>query len=206
MDSKEIKAKIKEQGWIRANAMFELLGSPKEHVEKVIKAYVGKLKENKKSIIAIKEYYSKAEEKEGGLWSTFAECELLIDKLDTLNWMCINFMPASIEILEPDSFTFQGRELVNWLNDMLSKLHEVGTMTRQASSDNKLLMKNINALLRNYILTLLKQGPIGAEELSKSIGVGLKELEPLFEAMIEEKTLLKDGDKYVRGEKRPGKK
>jgi hypothetical protein len=197
MDAREIKNKINDEGWIRVNIMFELLGSPKEHIGKVIKAYIDRLKQNKEVLFMIKEEYGNVEEKEGGLWSAFAECEALVKNLETLHWICINFMPASIEILEPGKFSFQAREIMNWLNDLLAKLHEIGTKTRQATADNRLLLKSINALLRNAVVLCLKKEPMGAEEISKNVGVAPKELEPLFEAMIEEKSVEKKEDKYV---------
>ncbi|MFH1212270.1 MAG: hypothetical protein V1659_05085 [Candidatus Woesearchaeota archaeon] len=198
MNEKEIKLKIKEQGWIRINTMFELLGSPKEHVEKVIKGYIEEIRKNKEFIIITKEEYGDTVEKEGGLWSVFAECEMIIKNLDTITWLCINFMPASIEIIEPTKFNIDARELVNWTNDLLSKLHEVGASTRQSTSERDMLLKNINALLRNFILSSLRSGPLAAEDISKYIGVPAKELLPLFDAMVKEKSIKKQGEKYSR--------
>ena len=54
---------ISEKTHIRCKIIVEILGKPKEHVEKTIRMYVDKVK-NDSDVIVLKTDFSKAEEKE----------------------------------------------------------------------------------------------------------------------------------------------
>ncbi|MFH1589999.1 MAG: hypothetical protein ABIB43_05515 [archaeon] len=196
MKSTEIKRKMSEEGYIRAIVVFEVVGNPKEYVETALKKHIEKLKLDP-NIHIIKEDIESPEQQEQ-FWSTFAEIELLIKNLEKFTWMCMNFMPASIEILEPDSLTFKGRELTNWLNDLLAKMHEIALVSQQVGQQSKAMLKNINAIVRNAILICVDAKITNVNEISKKIGVAKKDLEAVFDAMIKEGTIKKKGKGYTR--------
>ncbi|MBC8495454.1 hypothetical protein H8D36_04835 [archaeon] len=196
MDKREIKIKIAEEGYIRANIIFEVIGNPKEYVEKAIKTHIVKLKKEE-DIEVINEFVEKAE-KQDEYWSTFAEIELLVKGLDKFNWLCLNFMPASVEILEPNTLVFKPRNLTGWLNDLLSKSHEISALSQQLGKQNKMILQNINALMRNTILICLDAKITDPKEIAKKIGVKEDDLAPLFEAMLKEGSIKKEGKKYAR--------
>ncbi|NQU98121.1 hypothetical protein HQ533_01525 [Candidatus Woesearchaeota archaeon] len=196
MTSKEIKIKVKEEGYIQAIAVFEVVGSPKEHIQRALQAHLDKLV-NDKDIEVIKTHVEDPE-KQDTYWSTFAEVELLVKGLDKFTWMCMNFMPASVEIMAPEELTFKGRELTGWLNDLLAKLHEIGVLSQQVGQQNKALIKNINALIRNSVLTCIDAGINNKSGIAKKVGVSEKDLKPVFEAMIKEGKIKKSGKKYSR--------
>ena len=140
MDEKEIQKKIK-QGAILAQVSFELLGSPKEHIEKTILGYVNNIKSDSQ-IEVLSEEFGEPEKTEGNLWSTYADTEMLVDSLDKFTWLCLNFMPASIEIIAPKDLKFKEKELTNWINDLLAKLHEISHTVRQANVYKDALIPN----------------------------------------------------------------
>ena len=150
MDDKDIQKKIKE-GAILVHVSFELLGSPKEHIEKTIRGYVNNIK-NDSQITVLNEEFGEPEETEGKLWSTYADTEMLINNLDKFIWLCINFMPANIEILAPKELTFKEKDLTNWLNDLLAKLHEISHTVRQTSVKNDAIVMTMNALIQNVVI------------------------------------------------------
>src|SRR5687767_13589124 len=88
------------KGWIRAIITFEVVGKPKEHVERSLGEYIDNVKKDER-VIFLKEDREEAIEHEDGMFSTFSESEMLVKGLDTFTWLCINFSPASIEVLEP---------------------------------------------------------------------------------------------------------
>ncbi|MBU0667280.1 MAG: hypothetical protein ABIC91_05095 [Nanoarchaeota archaeon] len=195
MKEKEIKQKL-EEGFIRANVIFEVIGTPKEYVENALKSYVEKLK-NDEEIIFVHEKFEQAE-KQDTHWSTFAEVEMLIKGLEKVTWICFNFMPASIEILEPETLMFKPSKLTNWINDLLAKLHEISIVAQQVGEQNKLMVKNMNALVRNSILTCMDFGLTKADEIAKKIGVKKEHIAPVFEAMQKEGKIKKEKNKYFR--------
>jgi len=196
MKSNEIKRKVAEEGYIQAIIVFEIVGSPKEYVERALKNHLDKLKAEK-GIEFIKEDIEKPE-KQDNYWSTFAEVEMLVKGLEKFTWICMDFMPASVEIMAPEELSFKGRELTNWLNDLLAKNHEIGLLAQQLGQQNKLMVKNINALIRNAILICVDSKINKPKEIAERIGVSEKDLKPVFEAMIKEGKIKKDGKKYYR--------
>jgi len=196
MKNNELKQKL-EQGFIHTNIIFEVAGTPKEFVDNAITKYLKKLEEIEEVII-IKKDIDPATQSEDKIWVSIGETELLVKGLEMLNWLCLNYMPASIEILGPESMTFKARELTNWLNDLLAKSHEIAHISQQVGQQNKMMLKNINTLLRNTILICIDKGLTNSKEIAKKIGVGIEQLNPLFEAMQKEKTIKKNGENYTR--------
>jgi len=94
--------------------------------------------------------------------------------------------------------SFEQNSLTNWINDMLAKLHEVSIVAQQVGSQNKLMLQSINALIRNSILTCLDAGFNTQKDIAAKVGVDVKDLDPVLEAMIQEKKINKDKNKYSR--------
>ncbi|MCD4666617.1 hypothetical protein K8R47_02295 [archaeon] len=126
---------------IKIRAIIEVLGKPKEFVEKVIKEMVGKIKEEKK---ILKYQVFEAEEKKDGVFSSFAEIELEFDNFDGLSLFCFQFMPSSIEILEPDKFNSDSKEIENFLNDILGRLHHNEMVVKKLGIENQQLKKQLD--------------------------------------------------------------
>jgi hypothetical protein len=148
-------------------------------------------------MIFVKEELGECEETEGKLWSTFAETEILIKNLDTFIWLSINFMPASIEVLEPENLSFKNRELQNWLNDLLARLHEVNVGVIALKSQKESLILGMNTLIRNAIILSLDKAKT-AKDIGDKIGIDSKQLAPFLEAMIKEKKLVKKDNLYSK--------
>ena len=184
-----------ERGAIRTIITLEVVGKPKEHVERSLKEYVENLKKDSR-IMFLKEDFGEAIE-EDKLWSAFCELEVVVNELSTLVWVCINFSPASIEIIEPGEKRLSAAEITAWINDLLSKLHEVSAVHREVLQKNNSLNESLNALIKNAIVTSVEVGPLSAEEISKRVGISHKQLEPFFTHLLETKRLKQEGDKYT---------
>ncbi|HLD04186.1 MAG TPA: hypothetical protein VJG90_00550 [Candidatus Nanoarchaeia archaeon] len=206
MDKAEIREKITE-GYIRVNVLFEIIGNPKEHVENALKNYLENIKLTA-NVIVLKEDMEEAEDLGNGLFSTFAEVDMLLRGLEKLTWLCFNYSPASIEIIDPPEFKFKEKELSNWLNDLLAKLHEIGSLSKQVSAENKLIVQNMNRLIKNSILSSIDQGFHTPKAIEERTGIDYKQLKPFFEAMIKEGKihLMNDQYKRVGNEKKSEKK
>jgi hypothetical protein len=193
MDERELQKKIKN-GAVLAQVAFELIGNPKEYIENAVKSYINNIK-NDSQIKIISEEFGEAEQLEGGLWSTYADTEMLFDNLDKLNWLCINFMPASIEIIAPEELSFSDKDLTNWFNDLLSKLHEISASVRQTTTQDQLVVKTMNALIQNAIIVASEHYHT-PEEISSKTGIAKEQLQPFFDALIKQGKLEKKGESY----------
>ncbi|MFP4522996.1 MAG: hypothetical protein ACOCQQ_00090 [Candidatus Nanoarchaeia archaeon] len=194
MKEKEIKEKINE-GYLRVRILFEIIGKPKEHVEKTMKAYLDKIA-TEQDITILEQEVEPVDEIEKGMFSVIGEMEVLVPTVDKLTWLAINFSPASIELIEPEKITLQQKEISNWVNDFLAKLHEIGIMQKSMQSQQEGLVRNFNAMTRNAIILCLNE-PRDAEYIAKKIGMQASHAEKFLEALIKENKIKKDKTKYA---------
>jgi hypothetical protein len=193
MKDSKIKELI-ENGYIRVNVIFEVIGHPKKHVEDTIKAYVANIKTDE-GVEVLKEEYDDVEEINKNVFSVVAEVEMLLKGTEKLTWLCLNFAPASIEIIEPDKIIYEQRDINHWLNDLLAKLHEIGIIQKKIASQNEGLIRNFNAMTRNAILLVLKE-PSDIKTVSSRIGMQEEHTEQFMEALIKENKIKKEKTIY----------
>ncbi len=184
---------------IIANVIIEMLGSPKEHIASTLKEYVEKIEEDYKEIRILKKDLSEPKEKEDekGLFNVFAEIELEVSGIENLTWFCIDYMPSSVDIIEPSEILYDSGDLTGFMNDLLSKLHQIGGELKKLNILNKTLGNNGVALLKNLILLQLKSGAMTSEELSKGAGAPIDHIEQFLKIMLKDNLITKTDDKYV---------
>ncbi len=138
MDENKVKIRIK--------SILEIMGAPKEHVEKTMEMVLAKIKENKD----IKLFYEKPSEPaqvEGRpFWSMFTEVELGFKDEAGIMGFCFDFMPSSIEILDPLNFKFKKDSLEDMLNDLIARLHHYDMMVKNIHAQNIVLKQEIEKL------------------------------------------------------------
>jgi hypothetical protein len=193
MKEKEIKEYL-EKSYIRISVIFEIVGKPKKHVEETIKAYIANIKTNEE-IKIIKEEYEPAEDAGDDLFSTVAEVEMLVLNMDKLTWLAINFSPASIEIIEPAVLTIEQKEMTNYLNDLLARLHEIGMIQKAIKSQSETLIRNFNSMTRNAILLVLREGA-EIKIISQKIGMSDEHTQKFLDALLKEKKIKKEGNSF----------
>jgi hypothetical protein len=189
---------------------FEIIGNPKEYVEDAITRYVNNIR-NDSQIKILNQEFGEAEEIEGGLFSTYADLEMLFDNLEKVNWLCVNFMPASVEIIAPEELRFSDKDLTLWFNDLLAKLHEISATVRQTTTKDQLAVQTMNALIQNIIILATEQYH-KTKEISEKTGMPEEQLKPFLDALIKQGKLEKKGEEYhhsirvQKGEKKSGAK
>ncbi len=195
MDEKENKKTVRQnidEGKILVRAIVEIVGKPKEHVEEALKVVIKKIKEEKDlKVVDEKVFNAEPYEK---MFSAFAEMEFLLGSIDSLVGFCFDYMPSSLEIIEPEKLKFNSGELASVLNDMIGKLQNINVRATQSDMEQKSLKKNMIKVIRNMILILLKSKDMDIRELSKNSGIDEKNLEQLLNVMAKENVIiLKEG-------------
>ena len=180
---------------MRAHVTFELVGNPKQYVEKTIRDYIDVIKKDPQ-ILFLKVEFGEPQENQG-LFSTFAETEALVQGLEKFTELCFNYMPASIEITEPPELGLTQKDFTLWMNDLLAKLHEASAAAQQVNAKNKMLQMNINSLLYNGVL-LAAEKTGNEKEIAAKLGLPPKTIEPFLKKLVEEKKIIKKGSKYSR--------
>ena len=191
----KIKQKV-EEGWIHCVFIIEMLGKPKEHLEKTLKGYISALKKDKKVEILKEEYAEPEKDKDSKLYTIFVELEVLVNGTAKVIEFCFDYLPSSVEILDPSSLEYKSQDFSALLNDLQARLHQIDMALKNSNQENTVLKKNSAIFLRNIIYLSLKQGEKTIKELSKDCGVPEKELEKFLEILIKEKKLKKDKEIY----------
>lgn len=103
---------------------MEVVGSPQEHIKTVIATVQEHLKKEENIKIVSTETSDVEKMPEGELFSGFIDIELKVKDLARLSQFCVDYMPASLEVVDVDKITLSAQELNNVYNDFLSKLHQ----------------------------------------------------------------------------------
>ena len=191
----KIKQKI-EEGWIHCIFIIEMLGKPKEHLEKTLKGYISALKKDIKVEILKEEYAEPEKDKDSKLYTIFVELEVLVKGAAKVIDFCFDYLPSSVEILEPTSIEYQSTDFSGLLNDLQARLHQMDMAVKNSNQENTILKKNSAIFLRNIIYLSLKQEKKDITKLSKDSGVPEKELEKFLEIIIKEKKIKKNKKIY----------
>lgn len=182
-------------GWIHCRIIVELLGGPKEYIAETMQQYAQKIKENEAhNVLTIDVAPVEPQDK---LWSTFAEIELWVKDASTLAFLCFDYMPSSIEIIEPENFHYRAADFAAFFNDLQARLHKLDMIVKELRAENKVLQINGSRLLRNNVLISLKEKDKDLKTLAQNVGLVPEQLAPFLDAMIREDYLKKIGDAYT---------
>ena len=185
---------IAEQTHIRCKVIIEVLGKPKDHVEKSIRDYVDKIKKDPE-LVVMNADFSEAEEKEK-LFAVFVELDMVIKGMPKLIGFCFDYMPSSIEITKPEEFAVKKSTIENFINDLQARLHNVDMIVKKQKNENTFLKKNLGKAVSNTILLSLAAGDMGMENLSRATGIAEKELKVFLDDLIKEDKIKKEDDMY----------
>ena len=194
MNKKDIKEKLSE-GYIHFNTIIELLGKPKEHIEKTIKEYIKNIEDNEFYSV-INKVISKGKKADDGFFSVFAELDILVKDVQGVFAFCFNYMPASIEIVEPAEKILDNVHFTDVVNELQAKLHEIDMVAKQNKQINTNMNQHISAIMTNFIIYSCKISPKNANILAKITGLKLEVLNPFLEGLVKKEKLKKDKDKY----------
>ena len=120
----------------------EVLGSPQDHVEKALKQVITKIKEeNNMKVLKVEAY--EAKQMDNKLWSTFADIEFETKSLKKVLGVCYDYMPSSIEILEPAGMEMDCNDIAEVFNDFLTRLHKYSMVLNKLQTENTYMMKEL---------------------------------------------------------------
>lgn len=182
--NKQEKSEKLEEGKILCRVIIEMLGKPKEYIVDTLKGYIEQIKQNKE-VEVLKTEFSKAK-KQDDLFSIFVDIEAWFKNPSTIINFCFDYMPSSIEIVEPEKLTYTSNSLSNLFNDLQAKLHTIDMMLKNTVQENKILRKNAGALLRNNIILTLREKSKKIEDISKGTGIPVDQLKPFLDKTVKE--------------------
>ncbi|MFT4304905.1 MAG: PCI domain-containing protein [Candidatus Woesearchaeota archaeon] len=186
-----------DENGAQVRAIIEILGKPKEHVVKTLNNYINKIKEDKDFDVEEEHYEEPVEqEDQKGVFSTFSEITFNINDINKLISFCFDYMPSSVEIIEPENFNLSSKHLTDLLNDMQSRLHHTEMLTKKLFEENKAFNSSLNVLTRNLVMLSLGNRSLDISTMSKLIGISEDKLKPFLDKMVEEKRIKFEDNLY----------
>jgi len=176
-ENKSDKERI-DGGELLLRVILEIAGSPKEHVEKAITLLVDKLedKDYVSELVSEEVLEATEHEKHEKIFTSIAELEFWIRSPGNLVDLAFDFMPASIELVEPENPNIKNKALTSMLNELMAKLHRSDMIVKNVSAQKQILERNSNVLLRNFLIYLMKHGEKSLAELSERTGIPAEQL------------------------------
>lgn len=146
IDEREIKEKI-AKGWIRAILIIQILGKPADHIEKTLNLAIDNLaKDRRVQLIEKKIHPAKLVEDAKEVFITFAEIEILAQDLSKLIELIFDYMPASVEILDPYNLTLKLEDANSILNDLIAKIHQYDALLKKSRLELNILINKIKEI------------------------------------------------------------
>jgi DNA-directed RNA polymerase subunit E'/Rpb7 len=180
---------------VLARVIIEMLGAPKEHIEKTMRDYVEKLR---KELSILKVDFAEAEQvEEGKIFTTHAELEIKFPDLAELLDFCFESMPSSVEVVEPGVMSIPLNKLNGFLNDLQARLHEADAIVKSGKIQQQILDANATNIFRRFLIALAEHGHSTASEMSHYVGVHPSKLTAFLDKLVEDKKLKKEGEKYL---------
>ena len=131
---------------ITAILMIEVLGRPKEHLIETLRDISKKIGEEKGVKVTnteTKEPTLVKDQKE--LYTTFAEIEVEVEHVQILSILMFKYMPAHIEIVEPENLRITNNELADTLSEIVRRLHKYDELLRVMQTEKKIIENQLRA-------------------------------------------------------------
>ena len=186
------REQVLEKGGVLCRAICEILGKPKDHVAETARVLVQRAREQKD--VELLEYDTPEVVAQGKLFTTFIEMEILFKTKGALMGFCFDFMPSSIEVLEPETIVMENDFFASWLNELQGRLHKVDMVAKERTILSEMQDTNFATLLKYNLLSHLRTGSLMPRDLQRKVGVDQQTLERFLAILLERGEVLREGD------------
>lgn len=132
--------------------VIEVMGRPKEHLVETLENLAKQISEEKGVKVNEKKIHEPALVKDQkDLFSSFMEIEVELDDPLILAILMFKYMPAHIEILEPEKLTIPNHGFADILNELTRRLHRYDEIARVMQMEKQILENQIRNLTSNKL-------------------------------------------------------
>lgn len=163
----------RETKGIRVVFILEIIGKPPEHLVETLNKLIDAMdKEKGVKVIGknIKEVVELKNQK--GFFTTFAEVEMEIDEVLQTAVMMFKYMPANIEIIEPELIALSNTGWSDILSELTRRLHAYDEVARVVQMENAKLQRELRELTPEEEVKNL--GKIGEDDLDEDSGENIE--------------------------------
>jgi len=139
MSSDEVK--------VSAIMILDIIGRPPEHLVESLEKIIGNIEKEQGITLTskqIKEPTLMKDQKD--FYTTFAEIEVEVDEILYLAILMFKYMPAHIEIIQPELIALSNNGFNDILNELARRLHGYDEIARIMQIEKQILLKKIQEL------------------------------------------------------------
>lgn len=139
---------------ILSTLIFEIIGKPPEYIIETLEDLIKQMNEEKGVKVVnkkINEPVVLQENKE--FYTTFAEVDLEVEEIYQLAIIMFKYMPAHIEILEPDTIELSNNGWTDILSELTRRLHGYDEVAKVMQLQNAQLQRQLKEALSNKNLS-----------------------------------------------------
>lgn len=133
---------------IRSTIILEIIGTPPEHLVKTLEEMIKSIGEEKGVTVTGKKINEPIKIKESKeFFTTFAEIDLEVEDILYLTILMFKYMPAHIEILEPEFIALTNNGWTDILSELTRRLHGYEEVARMLQLQNSKMQKKLSELI-----------------------------------------------------------
>lgn len=133
---------------ISVKMIIEVAGRPPEHLTETLKDMIEKIGEEKDVSVVDKKINEPVIMKDQkDFYTSFAEVEIKLEDISILSALVLKYMPAHIEIIEPENISFTNNGWNDIFNDVLTRLHQYDGVARTIQTEKNILENKLKALM-----------------------------------------------------------
>ncbi len=137
----------KEKKGIKVVFVLEMIGRPAEHLTESMDKIIDQMKEEKGTKIISSDIREPKElESNKEFFTTFCEIEIEIEEIANLAILIFKYMPAHIEVIEPELIALTNNGWNDILNEIARRLHGYDEVARVLGFKNQELEKKLKEL------------------------------------------------------------
>jgi hypothetical protein len=130
--------------------ILEILGKPAEYLKEALSNIIEQLGKEANVLVVNKKIAEPKEvDKEHGIFSSFAEIELAVEDIQTLNVLLFKYMPSHVEVINPESLNMKNSDINSLFNELMRRLHQYDEIAKITIMEKNILVNQLNQLQKN---------------------------------------------------------
>ena len=174
---------------LTALIVLEIIGRPAQHIIDTLNEIINNI-DNEPRVKVKDKNVAEAKEIEGheGFYSSFAEIEVETEGILDLVILCFKYMPAHVEVVNPELIAVTNNSWTEILCEIVRKLHQYDEITRVTHNERMIMEKKLQEIIEK-----IKKGELkGVEAEEKDTLKGTSEkIEEVKEKDKKEKPIKK---------------
>lgn len=174
--------------------VVEMLGRPKDHLQEMLKGMVEVIKANE--AFEVVNFHIEEPVEQETMFSSFVELEIKVTNADDIAWFCFDFLPASVEVIEPEEIVFTSQGMSSFMNELTTRMHIIDKELKNLSQENAIINSKAKMIIKNSVLVALTRKDMTLNEITKYVGIQGKLLDEIVEELVKGNLIEKLGDIY----------